>query len=175
MVTMIRNELEYQVTQEWIDKFKKSIAAMEEDEESKRNDPQRWALHRSALQCHLDDLETEIAEYERLINCDKKQPIQIKVESLNKLPDALIKARIAAKMSQQELAHILGIEEERVKQYEDTDYQCASFVELLEVSAVLAVEFETAVMKVDFEEIEAGKQSAEKWRKDKMNKTAKAS
>ncbi|MEH1778743.1 MAG: dienelactone hydrolase family protein, partial [Nostoc sp.] len=31
-----------------------------------------------------------------------------KVDSLNKLPNALIKARIAAKISQQELADILG-------------------------------------------------------------------
>jgi transcriptional regulator with XRE-family HTH domain len=117
-------------------------------------------------------LQAEIAEYERLINCDKIQPIQIKVESINKLPDALIKARIAAKISQQELAQILGIEERRVRQYEDTDYQCASFVEMLEVSTVLGVEFEMAVMRVDFEEIEAVKQSAEKWRKEKVSMTA---
>ncbi|HBY75712.1 MAG TPA: DNA-binding protein, partial [Cyanobacteria bacterium UBA11148] len=55
------------------------------------------------------------------------------------------------------------------------DYQCASFVEILEVSAVLGVEFETAVMRVDFEEIEAGKRSVEKWRKEKMNMAAKSS
>ena len=85
----------------------------------------------------------------------------------------LIKARIAAKISQQELAQILGIEEQRVKHYEDTDYQCASFVEILEVSTVLGVEFETAVMRVDFEEIEAVKQSAEKWRKKKVSMTGK--
>jgi DNA-binding XRE family transcriptional regulator len=170
---MIKNELEYQVSQEWVEKFEKSIAAMEKDENSKKNDPQRWEMNRGSLQCHLDKLQEEIAEYERLVNCDKSQSISIKVENLNKLPDALIKARIAAKISQKELAYILGIDEERVKQYEDTDYQCASFVEILEVSTVLGVEFETAVMRVDFEEIEAVKQSVEKWRKEKMNITAK--
>lgn len=161
---MIKSELEYQVSQEWVGKFKKSVTAIEKDEDSKKNDPQRWEMNRRAVQYHLDKLQEEIAEYERLINCDKSQPIKIKVESINQLPDALIKARIAAKLSQEELAKILGIEEQRVKQYEDTDYQCAGFVEILEVSAVLAVEFETAVVRVDFEEIEAGKKSAEKWR-----------
>jgi DNA-binding XRE family transcriptional regulator len=170
---VIKSELEYQVSQEWVEKFEKSIAAMEKDENSKKNDPPRWQMNRGALQCHLDKLQEEIAEYERLINCDKSQPISIKVESINKLPDALIKARIAAKISQQELAQILGIEEPRVKQYEDTDYQCASFVEILEVSTVLGVEFETAVMRVDFEEIEAVKQSAEKWRKEKVSRATK--
>lgn len=127
-----------------------------------------WQLHRDSYQSQVDDLRQEIAEYERLINWDSSQPIQIKVESLNKLDDALIKARIAAKISQKELADLLGMEEQRVKQYEDTDYQCASFVEILEVSTALGVEIETAVMRVDFEEIEAVKQSVEKWGKEKV-------
>jgi len=37
------------------------------------------------------------------------------------------------------------------------------------------VEFETAVMRVDFEEIEAVKKSVEKWRKKKMNMATKTS
>lgn len=160
---MIKNELEYQVTQEWVEKFKQSIAAMERDEESKKNALEQWELNRGALQFHLDKLKAEIAEYERLISCDTSQPIKIQVDSLNKLPDALIKARIAAKISLDELADRLGINEQRVKQYEQTDYQCASFVEILEVSTVLGVEFETAWVQVDFEEIENVKQTIQKW------------
>lgn len=134
----------------------------------KSEDFNGWQLNRDVKQSHRTALKAEIAEYETLIDCDRSQQISLKVESLNKLPDALIKARIAAKMSQQELAQILGIEEQRVRQYEDTDYQCATFVEILEVSTVLGVEFEIAVIRVDFEEIEAVKQSAEKWRKEKI-------
>ncbi|HEY9704697.1 MAG TPA: helix-turn-helix transcriptional regulator, partial [Allocoleopsis sp.] len=143
--------------------------AMEQDENSQKNDFQRWELNRGALQCHLEKLQAEIDEYERLINCDHYQPIYIKVESLNKLPDALIKARIAAKITQKELADLLGIEEQRVNQYEKTNYQCASFVELLEVSTVLGVEFDTAIIKVDFEEIKAVKQTVEQWHNKNIN------
>jgi major membrane immunogen (membrane-anchored lipoprotein) len=51
------------------------------------------------LSPHLvDEFKQEIAEYERLINCDKSKSIQIKVESFNKLPDALVKARRAASL-----------------------------------------------------------------------------
>ena len=110
-------------------------------------------------------LQEEIEEYENLINCDNNQPIKIQVENFNKLPDVLIKARIAAKMTPKELADILGIEEQRIKECEDKDYQCASFCEILEVSAALGVEFDNAFVKVDFVEIEAGKKSALKWRK----------
>ncbi len=172
---MIKNEKEYQYSQECARKFEYSIRALEQDEELKKNDPDGWQLSRDVKQSHLIALQSEIAEYERLINCDKSQPIKIKIESLNKLPDALIKARIAARISQQELSQILGIEEQRIKQYEDTDYQSASFVEILEVSTALGVEFETASIQVDFEEIEAVKEIAEEWQKEKVNMVAKTS
>ena len=163
---MIKNEQQYQNTLDCLRRFEKSVAELAGNE-SLKSDPVRWQLYRDSYQSQVDELQAEIVEYERLMNCDQNKPIQIKVESLNKLPDALIKARIAAKMSQQELAEILGIEAERVRQYEDSDYQCASFVEILDVSTALGVEFENAVMQVDFEEIAAAKQSAEKWRKEK--------
>lgn len=67
-----------------------------------------------------------------LANCDKTQPIKIQVENFNKLPNVLIKARIAAKMTQKQLADILGISEERIKECEDKDYQCATFLEILD-------------------------------------------
>ena len=170
---MIKNELEYEVSQEWVTKFKKSIAAMDNDEAAIQEDYTRYSQNRSALQCHIDKLEAEIAEYETLINCTKSQPISIKVESFHKLPDALIKARIAAKLSIDELASMLGIESVRVLEYEKTDYQCASFVEILEVITVLGVEFENATVRVDFEEIEYVKKVIEKWDKEKARATSK--
>ena len=91
------------------------------------------------------------------------------------MPNALIKARLAAKISQPKLADRLGIAEQRVKEYEDTDYQCASFVEILEVSTALGVEFETATVQVDFAEIEAVKKSVDKRRKEKLNIKTRAS
>ena len=171
---IIKNEKQYQCTLDRLRQFEKSIADLSANERLKA-EPVRWQLYRDSYQSQVEELKAEIAEYERLVTCDDRQPIQIKVESLNKLPDVLIKARIAAKMTQQELAEILGIEEERVRQYEDTDYQCASFVEILEVSTVLGGEFATAVMQVDFEEIEVVKQSAEKWRKGKETIAASSS
>lgn len=166
---MIKSELEYKVSQEWVLKFKKSLAAMEQDEERKKNDFERWELNRSALQCHLDKLHEEIDEYEQLTNCDKKQKIKIKVENFNKLPDVLIKARIAAKISQKELADILGISEERIKECENKDYQCASFLEVLSVSEALGVEFKNAFVEVDFDEIEEFKKVAFEWQNQQKN------
>lgn len=124
---IIKNEQQYQTTKEWLQKFEKSVAEI--DSNDLKADLVKWQLYHDAYQSQVDEFKQEIAEYERLINCDRNQPIQIKVESFNKLPDALVKARIAASLSHQQLADLLGIEVQRVKEYEDSDYQCASFVD----------------------------------------------
>ncbi len=170
---MIKNESQYEFSKEWVERFNKTLAEMERDEEAKRKDFLKWDAGRGAIQCHLDQLHEEIAEYERLINCDKSEPIEIVVENFNKLSDALIKARMAAKMSEEELAEILDIDPERIKEHEKKNYQGASYLELLDISFALGLEFKTAVMQVDFEEIEAVKKTAEIWRKRKREKASK--
>ena len=170
---MIKDELEYEVSKEWVEKFNKTIAAMERDEEAKRKDFLKWDAGRGSIQCHLDQLHEEITEYERLMAWDKSKPIEIIVENFNKLSEALIKARMAAKMSEEELAEILDIDPERIKEYEKKKYQNASLTEILEISLALGLEFKTAVMQVDFEEIEAIKETAERWRKRKREKASK--
>ena len=170
---MIKDELQYEVSKEWVEKFNKTLATMERDEEAKRKDFLKWDAGRGSIQCHLDQLHEEIAEYERLMAWDKSKPIEIVVENFNRLSEALIKARIAAKMSEEELAEILDIDPERIKEYEKKKYQNASLMEILEISLALGLEFKTAVMQVDFEEIEAIKETAERWRKRKREKASK--
>jgi ribosome-binding protein aMBF1 (putative translation factor) len=138
---MIKDELEYEVSKEWVEKFNKTLAAMERDEEAKRKDFLKWDAGRGSIQCHLDQLHEEIAEYERLMAWDKSQPIKIVVENFNKLSDALIKARIAAKMSEEELAEILDIDPDRIKEHEQKNYQSANLTELINISCALGLEF----------------------------------
>jgi transcriptional regulator with XRE-family HTH domain len=170
---MIKDELEYEVSKEWVEKFNKTLAAMERDEEAKRKDFLKWDAGRGSIQCHLDQLHEEIAEYERLMAWDKSEPIEIVVENFNKLSEALIKARMAAKMSEEELAEILDIDPERIKEYEKKQYQNASLTEILDISLALGLEFKTAVMQVDFEEIEFTKQTVAERRKRKREKASK--
>ena len=171
---MIRSEQQYQSTLDWLQRFEGTVAKLDSDEKLKADDPIRWQFYRDAYQSQVDEFKYEIAEYQRLINCDRTQDLQIEVENLTHLPWALIKARMAAKISQEELAETLGISSQRVKEYEDTDYQCASFVELLEVSVALGVEVEKAVMRVDFEEIEEAARIGKKWQEKKKKKAMAA-
>jgi hypothetical protein len=58
---------------------------------------------RESIQSHLDTFRTEIAEYERLVKCDRVFDLKIEVDSILELPRVLIKARIAAKIIQKNL------------------------------------------------------------------------
>ena len=101
---MIENQLQYELSQEWVKKINKTLAAMQRDEKKKKKDFLKWDAGRGAIQRHLDQFHEEIAEYERLMTCDKSKQIEIVVENFNKVSDVLIKTRMAAKMSQEELA-----------------------------------------------------------------------
>ena len=170
----IKNEQQYQQSKDWLQRFEQLVTELDGNESLKASE-MRSQLYKDSYQSQAEELAAEIADYERLINGDKDQPMQINVESVNQFPLALIQARIAAQISQQELARRLGIEEQRVEEYERTDYQGASFGEILEVCTVLGVELEMAVIRVDFEEIEAVAKSVEKWENDKRKIIASAS
>ncbi|MCL1472031.1 helix-turn-helix domain-containing protein [Argonema antarcticum] len=139
---MIKNELEYQVSQEWLEKFEKSIAAIEKDEDSKKNDHERWKMNRETLQCHLEKLQAEIAEYDRLTSHDSHTPIVLTLDDIDDLPQLLIRARMAAKLSQKELADLAGLTEEQIKRYEDNDYEDASFLDVRFVIDALDIQIQ---------------------------------
>lgn len=94
---MIKNELEYQTTQEWVKRFEEAIAAAEADEAKKTSDPQGWQMTRDVLQVHLEGLLEEIAEYENLTALEPEGAIALNAPWLTEEPQILIKARIGLK------------------------------------------------------------------------------
>lgn len=73
------------------------------------------------------------------------------------MPGVLIKARIAANLTQKELAGRLGLEESKIKEWEDSDYQSASWAQIIDITEALAVELKAASFVVDFREMEVRK------------------
>lgn len=127
---MIKNNREYKFTQELVAEFEKSLEAIKSDESHSIGDSNDRELIRGALQCHLDRLKGELAEYERLMAHDRHQPLLLTLDDLRHLPQLLIKARIAAKLSQKELADLAGLTEEKIKHYEENEYEDASLLEV---------------------------------------------
>jgi ribosome-binding protein aMBF1 (putative translation factor) len=83
----------------------------------------------------LATLRREIKEYERLRSSRGRQ---INPEEIAELPRKLIRARIAAGLSQRELAERLGLKEQQIQRYEATNYETASLKRVIEVARALA-------------------------------------
>ena len=94
--------------------------------------------HRKAI----DELDEQIAQYEKL----RRGEVRVRVfTSLAGIALALIEARIAARLSQKELAKLLQVPEQQVQRYESTNYSGVSLERLQEIADVLQVGVEERV------------------------------
>lgn len=148
---MIKNELEYNITKNWADGMGRAIAMLEQDDHKKKNQPDVWQIHYDGVTSQREDLQEQIAEYEALIAHNPSEPITLQVECMNKISQLLIKARIAFKITQKELAALCNRTGEQIKSFEDKDYQNASFLDFLAVRDALGVEIvnDKFIAKID--------------------------
>jgi transcriptional regulator with XRE-family HTH domain len=93
-------------------------------------------LERDAVRSQLADLRADLEEYDALENGRVKI---LEVDDLEDLPQALIRARIAARLSQRELAERLKLKEQQIQRYEATDYASASLARIIDVARALGL------------------------------------
>jgi ribosome-binding protein aMBF1 (putative translation factor) len=130
---MIKNERQYRITKAQAAKFKAALDALRA--ESAKTHPRLLKAQEDSLRSQLESLERELREYDELRTGVVPPP---NIDYLDGIPSDLIKARIAAGLSQKDLADLLGMPEQQVQRYEATDYESASYARLREVAEVLA-------------------------------------
>lgn len=138
---MIRNERQYKITKTQTERFRKALDDLLANSRAAApadsvNDQLKRKLQEDALRSQLTDLQDDLREYE---NLQRKPAEAIEVESLEELPDILVKARIAAGLTQKGLAEKLGLKEQQVQRYEATNYGGASLQRIQEVVRALGV------------------------------------
>jgi transcriptional regulator with XRE-family HTH domain len=124
---MIKNERQYQTTKAQAEKF---AQALRDANARSYPDPLLAQLERDALRSQLEELEAELAEYDRLRSGQVKE---IVIDSFDQFPRALVQARIAAGWTQKDLAERLGLKEQQIQRYEATDYASAGLSRILEI------------------------------------------
>ena len=140
---MIKDDQHYRNIQSWAQKFEQSLSQLDRNENEKaKNDPQLREVYRNGIQRKLDDLRKEMQDYETLTTHEPKTPLILKLEDINELSLLLIKARIAAKLSQKELADLAGLEEAQIQEYEGNDYETASFLDVIAVFNALDIKIQ---------------------------------
>ena len=139
---MITNERQYRITRSWASRFQQALATFDDDSRDGVH-PSIVKAERDALMSQIEDLRAEIDEYERLKSATGSV---ISVASFDGLAEGLIKARIAAHLSQKELAKSLGLKEQQIQRYEAERYRSASYRRLQEVATALGVRIRNEIL-----------------------------
>ena len=132
---MIRNEKQYRITKAEARKFKEALGSFDERPEAHPGVmPRVIRAMKESLASELAVLQSQLKEYERL---RRRGQIKLKLEELNALPTELIRARIAAGLTQTELARRLGLKPQQIQKYEQHNFAMTSFSRLLEIAQVI--------------------------------------
>jgi ribosome-binding protein aMBF1 (putative translation factor) len=137
---MITNHRQYRITQGWVRKFEQSLAGLD-DAEAHRS-PEMRQVMRAAMESQIEDLRSQLAEYDAL----RQGRVRVlELEGLEALPEALIKARIASGLTQRALAERLGLKEQQIQRYEATRYDGVSLSRIRAVADALGMRVEERV------------------------------
>jgi len=134
---MITNERQLQITRSQVERFRHSLEALEGGSlDTTDLHPLIKQAQIEAVRGQLATLEREVDDYEALRSGAVSS---FELDALAELPEGLIRARIAAGLTQRELAGRLGLKEQQVQRYEATRYEGASFTRLVEVANAIGV------------------------------------
>ena len=133
---MIHSDKQRRISMREVRRLKEALSAA-----SSRESEQAWLrdVGMDAIRSEIARLEADIADYDML----KAGEIGFaKSFALESLPSILVRARIAAGMSQTSLAEALKMKPQQIQRYEASEYQGANLARLIEVSKVLGVHTE---------------------------------
>lgn len=125
---MIKNQKQYALTKRRVDEFESTISELKAAYDT--DVPFMVKIQIDALECQKEQLEAEVYEYDKLVSGDYAV---FDVDSFSELPKALIRARIALGLTQKDLADRLGLKEQQIQRYENTEYSSAAFGRLIAI------------------------------------------
>jgi len=142
---VIKNERQHRITRAHAEKFRATLNELAATPRPKNVHPKLCEAQKAGLKSQLQDLETELQEYETL---KTGGPKILELDSLEGLPKVLIQARIAAGWTQEDLAARLGVKPQQIQRYEASDYQTVSFARLREIARLLGLDVRERVEMV---------------------------
>ena len=138
---MITNERQYRITRSWLERFEQARAGVEQ--EAPELHPRARQALRDQYDSQIEELRAQLADYEALRG---GQVAVLELDSLGELPQALIRARAAAGLSQEALAQRLGLKKQQVQRYEATRYAGVSLERVQQVADALGVKIREQVL-----------------------------
>ena len=137
---MITNDVQYRTAKAQVDRLQRLRAELAQRPVEPNDGELRRKLETHAVESQVSELRAELEEYDALRSGEAAVG---HLNTLDDLPRLLVRARIAAGMSQKALAERMGLKEQQIQRYESSDYSSASLSRLREVASALA--FQVAI------------------------------
>jgi DNA-binding XRE family transcriptional regulator len=131
---MIANEREYRVTNAAAKKFAEALKNFDEHSAKQAGiHPRLIQAEKESIASQLATLKKEIREYERL----RSGRVKVSLSEIEGLSEKLVRARIAAGLTQEALAEKLGLKRQQVQRYEASDYASASLATIRQIAQTI--------------------------------------
>ena len=134
---MITNERQYRITRAELKRFEEALAAQSSAGPRPGVHPRVHQAMLDGMASQRDELREELGRYDDLRS---GRVAQRTLTSLRELPIALIEARIAARLTQRELAERLGVPEQQVQRWEANSYSGVGIERLQEIADALQLQ-----------------------------------
>jgi DNA-binding Xre family transcriptional regulator len=139
---VITNERQYRITNAELKRFEEAFAAQAAAGPSPDVHPRIHQAMLDAMASERDELRAQLARYDDLRS---GRIAQRTLNSWRELPIALIEARIAARLTQRELAERLGVPEQQVQRWEANSYSGVAIERLQEIADALQLQVHETV------------------------------
>jgi DNA-binding XRE family transcriptional regulator len=134
---IIQNQRQYRITKAWISRFEKELIANDTRELGPNEHPDMRQVVHDAVASEIESLRAQMDHYEKLRD---GRTTGREITSLHELPTALIEARIAAKLTQRQIAERIGVAEQQIQRWEADGYSGVSIHRLQEIADALGVQ-----------------------------------
>lgn len=130
---MIRNEHQYLITKKQIENLSTSIEFLKKfvgDEELAKPTAEQLDLEIGHIQSQIASLEEELEEYLKIKNGIKAPSFP---KAISDIGDFLVQLRIAANLTQAELAKLVHTKTQVIQRYEATSYSTANLARVVRI------------------------------------------
>jgi DNA-binding transcriptional regulator YiaG len=134
---MIANERQFRIANAQMKRFEEALAAQAATGPSPDVHPR---IHQAMIEATASERDELRAQVERYDDLRSGRVAQRTLTSIRELPIALIEARIAARLTQRELAEQLGVPEQQVQRWEANGYAGVGIERLQEIADALRLQ-----------------------------------
>jgi transcriptional regulator with XRE-family HTH domain len=134
---MIKNDRQFAISNRRHERLQSAALDIRERLASGALESTRGSVELRAVEGEARALEAELKQYTDLRD-GRRRPDRI--EQISDIPRVLIQARIAAGLSQAQLASMVDMKEQQLQRYEADDYQAVSLSRLVPIAVALGLE-----------------------------------